>query len=775
VVGQSIASSTMPRSGHCRVAKPSALASSGEVDEKLTTLEDVAPHALPRSTKTDVPHPGTLIDKRIQNCALEAPSISKNMIHLKLELGKIRRLVDNKISDLQHGIIAELRSLESNVDAIHAAATNTTPSGPVVNNVPQSTHHASDVLDRDSWQHEAFQPPSSVIMSSPLAGLLIDTRQVLDGTTAGNLQAISSCDSATEGTNQTDDAHPYIAAESISSSFPWSANATKDGELVLTVATHDVDRYHMSSSGSPRPASPAETSGTGTANNSNDSCSQKVHQQSYSKVGDIHSSKFSTYTDVRMSQKQIMEYQKGAQAEAEIRRKRLAVNMQMVQHGVSPIVAMLRHSMAGDDGGISEEDECTPTSDKWTRLRREVDSFLSHWAFDASMGFVILCNALTIGIATSKSVNNMPPPTYVRVLEDCFLALFIVELVLRFTAYGLRVIRSHWVKFDCFLVLIGILSLIAESSLSGTDLAGKLVFIRFFRLIRLARALRLLVHFQTLWLLVQGLLSSAMPLFWTMILIMVFLYVFAVTGMEVITQDPNGSWGESYKKAALNFSTVGNAIMTLMQLLTLDSVGQIYRPIINAKPYLSIYFMTFFLVASMALLNLVTALMVESASRQAREDREMRRAMQQCMKAALIPQLKDMFVQMDADKSGELQLSELLDADHTVHDYLQRFLDVENIKDLFMLLDYDGSGSVAIDEFCEGIMQAQSEKPMELLRVMKQTQEILTNSRTVMKVLATVTGVSEARLHTSLRNLSKEPRTTISGRIGRKFETAMLE
>jgi len=57
-------------------------------------------------------------------------------------------------------------------------------------------------------------------------------------------------------------------------------------------------------------------------------------------------------------------------------------------------------------------------------------------------------------------------------------------------------------------------------------------------------------------------------------------------------------------------------------------------------------------------------------------------------------------------------------------------------KDLFLLLDYDGSGTVAIDEFCEGMMQAQSDKPMELLRVMKQSQEILANSRKVMELLS---------------------------------------
>jgi len=246
-----------------------------------------------------------------------------------------------------------------------------------------------------------------------------------------------------------------------------------------------------------------------------------------------------------------------------------------------------------------------------------------------------------------------------------------------------------------------------------------------------------------------------------MVLILVFLYVFAVVGMELVSQDPSGSKSKDYRDAAGNFSDLGKAGMTLMQFLTLDSVGQIYRPLITANPYLAIYFMAFFLVASMALVNLVTALMVESSSRQAREDREMQRAMQQSMKAALIPELRAMFEQLDVDHSGELQLCELLNAHYSVHNYLQHFLEVENIKDLFMLLDYDGSGSVAIDEFCEGIMQAQGQKPMELLRVMKQTQEILFNSRRVMRLLSSATG-SEVQPFQSYPRTS-EPIGTCTG------------
>merc|ERR1711970_447330 len=61
---------------------------------------------------------------------------------------------------------------------------------------------------------------------------------------------------------------------------------------------------------------------------------------------------------------------------------------------------------------------------------------------------------------------------------------------------------------------------------------------------------------------------------------------------------------------------------------------------------------------------------------------------------------------------------------------------MQDMVELFKLLDYDNSGSISIDEFCEGILNAMdSDKPLEILRIMKQCNEIMESNKEVLNLL----------------------------------------
>ena len=47
-------------------------------------------------------------------------------------------------------------------------------------------------------------------------------------------------------------------------------------------------------------------------------------------------------------------------------------------------------------------------------------------------------------------------------------------------------------------------------------------------------------------------------------------------------------------------------MLTLVQFVTLDNTSEIYVPVIKHVPGLVIYFMTFIMIVSIALMNLVT-------------------------------------------------------------------------------------------------------------------------------------------------------------------------
>merc|ERR1719382_500943 len=88
------------------------------------------------------------------------------------------------------------------------------------------------------------------------------------------------------------------------------------------------------------------------------------------------------------------------------------------------------------------------------------------------------------------------------------------------------------------MVAAGTLNFFLTVTSLGGDAASGVVdnvnMLKMIRLFRLAKTVRVLVQFRTLWMLVQGLMYAVMPMFWTAILMTVVIYVFAVIAMETI-------------------------------------------------------------------------------------------------------------------------------------------------------------------------------------------------------------------------------------------------
>merc|ERR1711874_153087 len=105
--------------------------------------------------------------------------------------------------------------------------------------------------------------------------------------------------------------------------------------------------------------------------------------------------------------------------------------------------------------------------------------------------------------------------------------------------------------------------------------------------------------------------------------------------MELIRRDPE--YGADYLEASNMFKGLNNSMMTLIQVLTWDSIGKTYRVLINKRPELAIFFGAFMLLGSISLMNLVTAIMVESSLRQAKEDQEAKKAWETLKRKQMAP------------------------------------------------------------------------------------------------------------------------------------------
>merc|ERR1712008_47448 len=101
------------------------------------------------------------------------------------------------------------------------------------------------------------------------------------------------------------------------------------------------------------------------------------------------------------------------------------------------------------------------------------------------------------------------------------------------------------------------------------------------------------------------------------------LFVFGCLGVELITLDTE-HFTTPDLQGIINtyFSSLFTIILFLVQFITLDSIAEVYMPLIKAKPILALYFGLLLLVVSIALMNLVLANIVEHALASATNDKE---------------------------------------------------------------------------------------------------------------------------------------------------------
>jgi len=226
---------------------------------------------------------------------------------------------------------------------------------------------------------------------------------------------------------------------------------------------------------------------------------------------------------------------------------------------------------------------------------------------------------------------------------------------------------------------------------------------------------------------------------YTMSLIFVMIYIFACMSIEVITK----KWRDSSKPeiAALvanNFHDLPTTMLSLLQFVSMDSISGLYFPLIKHDPTLVCFFLPFILIVSISLMNLVTAVIVEGALDQAKQDREASNRYKQYAIKRVQPKLRAMFNAIDENGDNSLTREELLRAPVEIKLELQDYLDSghESLMELFNLLDVDDSGEVDIDEFCDGIAQLlNSEAPVELIRVMKQLKTMRKEIIEILKAL----------------------------------------
>jgi hypothetical protein len=137
----------------------------------------------------------------------------------------------------------------------------------------------------------------------------------------------------------------------------------------------------------------------------------------------------------------------------------------------------------------------------------------------------------------------------------------------------------------------------------------------------------------------------------------------------------------------------------------------VYAPLVRRSWPLLVYFCTLWLIVTVCLMNLVTAVIVDKAIAQGALDREMQTQALQKKMMKYSPILQGLFQDIDIRKDGEVPLTNIQDGlaqlePHKLYelpDDLVKILASDKLIDMFEFLDEDSSGTINEGEFVDGI------------------------------------------------------------------------
>lgn len=241
----------------------------------------------------------------------------------------------------------------------------------------------------------------------------------------------------------------------------------------------------------------------------------------------------------------------------------------------------------------------TPQNDK---MRPDKPSgwlarIINHPYFERTILAVIVINAITLGLETSKSLMAVYGGL-LQTIDTIIMVIFVVEIVARMIVFGARFWRDPWSIFDFVIVLITLVPATGNLSI--------------FRALRILRAMRLISAIPSVRRVVTSLLSAIPSMSAVIFLLLLINYIFAVMSTKL--------FGASFPEM---FGTIGASFYTLFQIMTLEGwSGDVVRPVMKVYPFAWAIFVPYIVVVTFAVLNLFIGIIVDAMQQKAEAESE---------------------------------------------------------------------------------------------------------------------------------------------------------
>jgi voltage-gated sodium channel len=210
---------------------------------------------------------------------------------------------------------------------------------------------------------------------------------------------------------------------------------------------------------------------------------------------------------------------------------------------------------------------------------------------------LIVFNGITLGLATSASLMA-EYGLLIETLDRAVVAIFTVEILMRIAVHRSAFFKDPWSLFD--------FSVVAISLVPAT---GELSILRVLRVLRLFRLLTIVPQMRRI---IAALVSVIPGIGSISLIVTLFFYVFAIMA--------HGLFGERFPEW---FGTLGSAMYTLFQIMTLESWSMgIARPVMEVFPHAWLFFLVFILLVTFIMVNLLIGIIVDAIFALKEEDGE---------------------------------------------------------------------------------------------------------------------------------------------------------
>jgi len=213
----------------------------------------------------------------------------------------------------------------------------------------------------------------------------------------------------------------------------------------------------------------------------------------------------------------------------------------------------------------------------------------SSW-FDPLILGVIAVNALTLGLETYSSIQASVGHA-LHLANDVTLGIFVVELLLRMGAHAERprdFFRSGWNVFDFVVVVASFVPGVRQNA----------TLLRLVRLARIVRAVRLLPDLRVLTVAVGRSIPGVASL---AVVTLLLVYVYGMIG-----------WVVFHEHDPANFANVGQAMVTMFVLLTLENLPSYIERGQELSDWTLLFFVSYVLLASFLVFNLFIGIVINS-------------------------------------------------------------------------------------------------------------------------------------------------------------------